>query len=44
MSIPERIAGVYYIPECVEDERDENFFEQISIPVEIVYPMEQVFN
>ena len=33
-------AGVYNIPECAEEKRDENFFELISISVEQVCPLE----
>jgi hypothetical protein len=40
MSVPERLAGVYDIPECAGQKRDENFFEQISVPVDSVCPME----
>ena len=40
MSIPEKIAGVYDIPECAEEKRNENFFELISIPLEMVFPIE----
>lgn len=40
MSIPEKIAGVYNLPECAQLQQDEEFFEQISYPVESVCPME----
>ena len=40
MSIPEKIAGVYNIPECAEEKQDSNFFEMISIPIEMICPME----
>ena len=40
MSIPERIAGVFNIPECAEEKQDSNFFELISIPIEAACPME----
>jgi hypothetical protein len=40
MSVPERLAGVYDIPECAGQQRDESYFEQISVPVDPVCPME----
>ena len=40
ISIPERIAGVYNIPECAEEKQDSNYFELISIPIDAVCPIE----
>ena len=40
MSIPEKIAGVYSTPECADKRQDLEFFEQSSIPLNPVCPME----
>jgi len=40
MSIPERVAGISNIPECAEEKQDQDYFELISVPVEMVCPME----
>ena len=40
MSIPEKIAGVYDIPECSDETQDETYFDKIAVPVTPVCPME----
>jgi len=40
MSIPEKLTGVFDVPECAEAKQDESFFEQIFIALDPVCPME----
>ena len=40
MSISEKIAGVYNLPECAQKRQDEKFFEQVSIPLDPMCPVE----
>ena len=40
MSIPEKIAGVYGTPECVESRQDEDFHEKIAVPIRPACPLE----
>jgi hypothetical protein len=40
MSIPEKLAGVFDTPDCVEAKQDENLFEQVAMPLDPVCPME----
>jgi len=40
MSIPEKLAAVFDVPECAEAKQDESFFEQVFIALDPVCPME----
>jgi len=40
MSIPEKLVGVFDVPECAEAKQDESFFEQIFIALDPVCSME----
>jgi hypothetical protein len=40
MSVPEKIAGVFDSEDCALEKKDAKFFEQVSIPIDPVCPME----